>query len=118
MKRADIAVRPQQALQGLFLTKAFAALCNDDAIGLLFKAFHSGFCASRGLDRLRLSVPSQFDHVALRSTFERLRAVQIGDLDRVFVTLLRDVQVGTLNSGPASDKCVDRRRVCRGTRRG
>ena len=77
----------------LFLTEAFGALGNDNAIGLLLKVFHTGLDAGRGFDGFRFAIANEFDRVAFCCSFEGLRTIEIRDLDRVLVTLLSDVQV-------------------------
>ena len=90
----------------LFLAVTFAALGDQYAIRLLFKALHAGLSTGGGFDGFRLALPCELDDVALRRSLERLRTIEVSDLDRILIALFRDVKISAALTRPASDECV------------
>src|SRR4029078_5508885 len=66
-------------VDNLLYEKPLAPLCHDQAILFVFEAFHAGFGAGRGLDRLCLAVSRKFDMIALGHSLVCLGPVKICD---------------------------------------
>jgi hypothetical protein len=84
------ALPPSLSKRNLLPAESLAALRHNEAFLLTGKILHTGIFSGGGFDRFGLAAPAELDTITLGRTFKGLLAVQVGDLDRVFIALLGD----------------------------